>query len=210
MQQAVICVHGMWMKGYEMALLRKRLSEQGYVCYQFRYPSIWRSPAENAQALHRFMEHIDADIIHLVAHSLGGIVVAHLFESHPHQKPGRIVLLGSPLRGSAVAQRLQSSVLTRGFLGQSNKRGLLGDAPRLKCQREVGMIAGTRGIGVGTLIMFGQLAKPNDGTVSVSETDINTLTEHLQVPYNHFTLLIAKPVAQAVASFIKHGRFDRA
>lgn len=210
MQQAIVFAHGIWMKGYEMALLRKRMAAQGYTCHQFRYASLFASPAENAVALNRFMQKIDADIIHIVAHSLGGIIVAHLFEAYPYQKPGRIVLLGSPLRGSVVARRLHASVLTRGFVGQSVQRGLLGNAPHLKCQREVGMIAGTRGIGMGTLVMFGKLPKPNDGTVVVSETDVPNLTEHFQVPYSHFTMLIAKPVAQAVASFLKHGLFSAA
>lgn len=209
MQQAVVLVHGIWMKGYEMNCLRRRLSGQGYTCHQFSYASLFATPAQNAAALDRFLKTIDADIIHLVAHSLGGIVVAHLFEAFPLQKPGRVVLLGSPMRGSAVARRLGGSVLTRGLMGLSVQRGLLGDAPPLKCQREVGMIAGTQGMGVGTFVMLGKLEKPNDGTVSVAETDIPNLTEHLQVPYSHFTMLLAEPVAKAVASFLAVGRFDR-
>jgi ABC-type methionine transport system ATPase subunit len=71
------------------------------------------------------------------------------------------------------------------------------------------LIAGNRGIGVGTFIMLGKLEKPNDGTVAVSETDVSLLKEHLQAPYSHFGILLARPVAQAVASFLRHGRFDR-
>lgn len=208
MQEAVVFVHGIWMKGIEMGLLRKRIASNGYACYQFSYPSLFAPPAKNAANLHRFIiDKIDADVVHIVAHSLGGIVVSHLFESYPYQKPGRIVLLGSPMRGSAVARRLNASVLTRGFLGQSIQRGLLGNSPPLKCQREVGMIAGSSGLGVGTFVMLGQLAKPNDGTVAVDETEISSLHAHLQVPCSHFGMLLNRFVAQAVTYYIKHGKF---
>ena len=210
MQEAVVFVHGIWMKGLEMTLLRRRVSAEGYRCYQFSYASLFSPPSKNAAQLNHFlMQKVEADVVHIVAHSLGGIVVSHLLEAFPHQKPGRLVLLGSPLRGSAVAKHIYRSVLTRGLLGCSVQRGLLGDAPPLKVQRDIGMVAGVQGVGMGTVFMLGGLEKPNDGTVSVKETDVGVLTEHLQVPYSHFSMLWAEPVAMAVVSFLRYGRFDR-
>jgi len=209
MREAVVFVHGIWMKGWEMSVLRRRMAALGYDCYQFSYSSIFARSADNAARLNAFIkEKVEADVVHVVAHSLGGIVVSHLLDAFPLQKPGRIVFIGSPLKGSVVARRLSSHVLTRGFLGLSGVRGLLGNVPRLKSQREVGMIAGTRGIGVGSFVMLGQLAKPSDGTVVVTETDVTALRAHLQVPFSHFGMLFAKPVAQAVGSFLRQGRFD--
>ena len=208
MQEAVVFVHGIWMKGLEMSLLRRRIGAMGYACYQFSYPSLFAPPVKNAAKLNHYLrDKVDADVVHFVAHSLGGVVLSHLFESFPHQKPGRIVLLGSPIRGSAVAKRLHSSMLTRGFIGHSTKRGLLGDLPPLKCHQDIGVIAGNRGLGVGTFVMMGGLEKPNDGTVSVKETDAEVIKEHLQVPYSHFSMLWAAPVAQVVGHFLKYGRF---
>ena len=93
-----------------------------------------------------------AERLHLVAHSLGGIVLHHLFRQFPDLPPGRVVLLGSPVRGSGVARRMAVSPFLRPLLGSNREEGLLGDVPPWPPNRELGVIAGNRGLGVGRLI----------------------------------------------------------
>ncbi len=207
MREAAVFIHGIWLSGMEMALLRRRIRARGYRCHQFRYHSILQTPAENARRLDGFLAQIDADVIHLVAHSLGGIVVLHLFDLNPFQKPGRVVMLASPVAGSALARRLSRGGWLRGLLGRSTERGVLGDAPRWKGRRELGMVAGTRGFGMGKLL-FGGVAHPNDGTVAVAETAREESLLRLHVPYSHFGMLFAAPVARAVANFLTSGDFS--
>ena len=85
MGEAVVLVHGIWMSGIEMSLLRYRLQRCGYKTYQFHYASLRQTPAENAVALNRFLKKIKSTQIHLLAHSLGGIVLMHLFHRFPQQ-----------------------------------------------------------------------------------------------------------------------------
>lgn len=205
MREAVVFIHGVWMCGAEMALLRRRVAAAGYPVYRFRYPSLFATPARNAQRLDAFLAGIDADLVHLVAHSLGGLVLCHLFHDFPAQRPGRVLMLGTPLRGSAVARRLAGWPVLRHLLGRSVQGGLLGDGPGWPPGRPLGMVAGNRGLlGVGLLI--GGLRRPHDGTVAVAETDAPAVTEHLQVPYSHFGMLLARPVADAVVRYLRSGR----
>jgi len=205
-REVVVMVHGIWMKGAEMVLLRRRVAACGYEVHQFSYASLARAPRENAEALNRFLQTLEAKVIHLVAHSLGGIVVLHLFDAFPRQKPGRVVMLGSPIRGSRVAQQMATS-WWRHLLGRSIERGLLGDVPRWRAAHELGMLAGTRSMGIGNLFTLGKLEKPNDGTVSLVNTCSRRIAAHQSVPYSHMGLLVARPVATAVCHFLRHGHF---
>lgn len=207
MKEAVVFVHGIWMTGLELLVLRRRVAACGYVVYPFHYPSLRCSPRQNAERLNAFLQRLDHEVIHLVAHSLGGIVVLHLFDAFPDQKPGRVVMLGTPVRGSVVAERLARSRWTRPFLGRAIEQGLLGDAPRWNSPRELGMIAGTRGIGIGDVLLLGRLPRPNDGTVRLAATETSGLSDRLEVPHSHFGMLYARDVARAICSFLQTGRF---
>jgi pimeloyl-ACP methyl ester carboxylesterase len=206
MRVAVVLVHGLWMRGWEMALLRHRLRERGFACYRFHYASVRRSPAANARALHAYLQTLDAELIHLVGHSLGGIVLLHLFQQQPLQRPGRVLMLATPLLGSVVARRIYAHVLLRPLLGRSVRHGLLGGAPAWGRGRALGMIAGTRGVGSGALLVGG-LEAPHDGVVAVSETRSPGVAVHLQVPYSHLGMLYSAPVAEAVCRFLRDGEF---
>ncbi|MGH8503813.1 MAG: esterase/lipase family protein [Gammaproteobacteria bacterium] len=194
------------MVGLEMLWLKRQLRRQGFECRQFFYRSLINTPRENAHKLHRFLATIDADVVHLVAHSLGGIVVLHLFDREPEQKPGRVLMLGTPLNGSETARRLHARRLTRPLLGRSVDHGLLGGRPPWKARRPLGMIAGTRGIGVGT-VLLGGLPAPSDGTVIVQETRSPEVDVHLCVPCSHAGMLWSPRVAAAIGRFLRSGDF---
>ncbi len=127
-QELVVLVHGIWMTGLEMGLLARRLVATGFVTRRFFYPSLRNSPAENARRLDRYLQRLQAERIHLVAHSLGGILLLHLFDNYTNLPEGRVVLMGSPVLGSRVAQRLDAIPGLRLLLGRSGVSGLLGDA----------------------------------------------------------------------------------
>jgi hypothetical protein len=116
-------------------------------------------------------------------------------------------MMGTPLKGSEIARRLYALVLTRPLLGRSVVRGLLGDRPPWKETRELGMIAGTKSLGMGTVV-FGGLEPPSDGTVRVSETRTPEVSAHLCVPFSHAGMLWSRRAAEAVCGFLKSGEFE--
>ncbi len=209
MQQGdtVVLIHGIWMTGLEMGLLRLRLARCGFRTRQFHYPSLRRSPAGNARRLEAWLERLDAPRVHLVAHSLGGIVICHLLARRVPHRLGRVLMLGSPLRGSALARHLHGKTFTRWLLGRSGERGLLGPVPDCSGRAEIGMIAGTRGFGIGRLL-YTKLPRPHDGTVALTETDHPAIGSRLHLAHGHFGMLFSKRVAEAACRFLDCGRFD--
>lgn len=194
------------MTGIDMTVLRQRLRRCGFRSVQFSYPTVRCNIVQNAQRLQRFITKIDAEVIHFVGHSLGGLVIRQLFHDFPDQRPGRIVTLGTPHNGSLVARRFNRSSLGRMILGHSLERGLLGDIPPWGENRQIGIIAGTLSIGVGQVVHG--LPRPNDGTVAVAETYLNGMTDHVQVHVSHTALLFSRKAANQTCVFLKTGHFD--
>jgi len=208
MREAVVLVHGLWsVAGVDLLKLRNSLNNAGYECHSFNYHVWGKPPAKIAQKLHQFIEKIDAPVVHIVAHSYGGIVTLHMFDQFPFSKNGRVVLLASPVNGSAVGKRISANPMTRWMLGQSNVNGLTGDVPEWKGWRDIGVIAGNIPIGLG--LVAGGPELPHDGTVSVEEAQLKGATDSIIVRESHLSILMSATVAQQVIIFLRTGRFDQ-
>lgn len=205
--ETVVLVHGLWMNGWDMSLLRRRLQQAGYDTHRFSYRSMRSTPMENAMDLNAFLLDLDAAVIHLVAHSLGGLVARHLFHEYPGQRPGRVVTLGTPHQPSTAAQTLAGFPLTRMLLGKSIIKGLLGNAPPWHRDHELGSIAGDMRLGVGMVVPG--IVQPGDGTVGVEETRLEGMTDHTVVHATHTGLLLSKSAADQVIHFLRTGSFKK-
>jgi pimeloyl-ACP methyl ester carboxylesterase len=205
MAETVVIVHGIWMTGLEMQPLAWRLRRCGYRTRVFRYPSLRRSLAQNAARLVARVGQQGDTTVHLVGHSLGGLVILRALQDHPDLVRGRIVLLGSPVNGSVIAQRLFAHRFSRCLIGRSGDGALLDGGLRWHGSRELGRIAGTRPIGIGRLL--GGFDEASDGTVALSETRLAGEHAATTFPSTHFGLLFSRPVARAVCGFLRAGRF---
>jgi len=185
--------------------LRYRLASMGFAAFRFSYPSVGVSPGHNARCLGRFLERIQAPTIHLVGHSLGGLVIRHLFHLSRELRPGRVVTLATPHQGSSVAARLAQTSAGLFALGKSLDHGLRGDAPAWTGARELGVIAGSRSLGLGR--MLATLNGLNDGTLAVSEASLPNATDLVILPVTHFGMLFSAIVARQVGQFLRSGRF---
>jgi pimeloyl-ACP methyl ester carboxylesterase len=202
----VILVHGLWLNGLDMSLLRRRLEKAGFLTHQFFYQSRQAAPAENALALQAFLQKVDAQTVHYVCHSLGGLIIRHLFHNYPDREPGRIVCLGTPHQASRAANTLYRIAPGRWLLGRCIEQGLLGDIPPWKSTHDLGVIAGNLRLGMGLLIPG--IPKPSDGTVAVQETVLEGMTDHIVLPVSHFGMLLSSRVAGQTVNFLKDGRFQ--
>ena len=187
-----------------MSLLRHRLN-QDFRTYQFSYNSVKYSPLENADKLKEFIKDIDAETIHFVGHSLGGLVIRYLYHQYPEQKPGRIVTLGTPHKDSHSAKQIARFAAGKFFLGESIEQGLLGALPNWAGSAELGSIAGTLRFGLGIIIPG--LAVPNDGTVAVDETRFGGMSDHMTLEVSHFGLLLSTKAHEATLNFLQNGKF---
>ncbi len=212
MNTVVVYVHGLWLSGREGGWLRRRLAQDlGAETVAFSYPSVVGDTTTNAHALSKFMGEIRADTVHLVGHSLGGLVILKFFADGAGAQlpPGRVVLLGSPLRGSRAARGLARVPFGKKILGRSAGEELLMPRGReWKEARDLGVIAGDLGVGLGRLVGTG--AEPNDGTVLVEETRLDGATDHLVMRVSHSGMLFSAAVAKQAGVFLRTGTFERA
>ncbi len=203
---SVVTVHGLWMRGNAMAALRRRLAHRGFEFHPFSYRSITASLDDAVAALSEYVDGVPGDTVHLVGHSLGGVLICKLLERRLPARVGRVVCLGSPLRGSKTAARLTRWPggwrLIGRCLGDVNASGGI---RACRAGVEIGSIAGSLPFGVGRLL--GPFSEPNDGTVAVAETVIDGLSDHVVVPVSHVALLWSRQVAAHVEHFIDHARF---
>ena len=93
----IVFVHGAIVTGHEMFLLRGRMERLGYGVRQFHWKSITAPLEYNLDLLARFIAETEADTLHVVGHSMGGVLARLVFERAPDPRPGRIVAIGSPL-----------------------------------------------------------------------------------------------------------------
>jgi len=119
---------------------------------------------------------------------------------------GRVVLLGTPVAGSHCARVLRKIPLLRWITGRVLGQWMA--APGVIPEGvEVGMLAGTRSFGAG--VIFPGLGRPNDGVVSVAETRIDGLHDHIDLRLGHSAMLVSRSCHRAVRAFLETGCFSR-
>lgn len=201
----VLLLHGLWLRGATLIPLRARLRAAGFEAECFDYRSVFAHPREHLARLERrIREWPGQGPVHLVGHSMGGLLSIECARAHPELPIGRILCLGSPLAGSLGAAALAE----RGPLGR-----VLGRAVHLLRQGalplpegfEIGVIAGTLPLGLGH--WFSRFDGAHDGTVSVAETRAPGLRAHLEVRTSHSGLILSRVVAAQAARFLREGRF---
>ncbi|MBY4596567.1 alpha/beta fold hydrolase [bacterium BD-1] len=191
------------MRGFTLWPLARRLRGFGYRAEVFDYASLLHGPAPSVDRLAARLLALSPGPVHLVGHSLGGLVALETAASYAGLPPGRIVCLGSPLAGSSAARGMARRHL--GFwLGRSGTL-LRSGLHALPPGREVGMVAGSHAVGLGQ--WFGDFDGLSDGTVAVWETRLPGLADHRVLPASHSGLLFDARVADLVAGFLRDGRF---
>jgi len=201
----VVLVHGLWMNAAALSVLQMRVRSCGFNVVRFGYPTVRAGLIDSAAQFSRFLKALEADEIHIAAHSLGGLVTLEALELNPDARVRRIVLMGSPIAGSLSGRRLANFHAGRLLMGANS--GVWGKRYSVKAPKgvEVGVIAGTMPIGLGLLV--GKLPRPHDGAVSVSETKLINASDSILLPVSHSAMLFSGSVGRQVCHFLLHGRF---
>jgi pimeloyl-ACP methyl ester carboxylesterase len=204
----VILVHGLWTPPAVLMPHARWLRRRGYHTLRFGYRSVRASLSQNAQALQRFVAEADASDIHLVGHSLGGLVILDMLRRDADSRLRRVVLLGTPCIDSHCARRLARVAGMPALLGRSINEWMArdpGTASAPHCAVEVGVLAGTRSVGLGRVVPG--LPRPNDGVVTVAETCLPGAADHIVLPVAHSEMLVSPRCAAQIDAFLTSGRF---
>jgi len=204
----VVLVHGLWNRGWMMAYMARSLRMLGHDVRVFSYPTRAADLDGHADALHEFVhEGASREVMHFVGHSMGGLVILDMLSRYDDLPPGRVVLMGTPVKGSAVVRRL-AKLPGQDFIFGKARGDLLRGYRHSPEGRETGMIRGTRPFGFGRIA--GKQAEPNDGSIRVSETELEGLSDAVELEVSHSEMLVSKAVVKQVEHFLRFGRFEKA
>lgn len=202
----VVLVHGLWMNGFAMLPLAWRLEHCGFAVTRHGYRSVSRGLQENARALAVVCNRQTARL-HLVGHSLGGLVILAMLAEHTEIPVHRVVLLGSPYADSAAVHGMERFGWSRRAIGRSVRDWLDQPRPAIPDGVELGVIAGDLPVGLGRV--FVRMPAASDGVVLVEETHVPGARDSVLLHTSHSAMLISPAVAAQVCAFLATGRFAR-
>jgi len=163
--------------------------------------------ADITERLQQYVQDLKAGTLHLVGHSLGGLVIYRFLERFPKQPPGRVVFLGTPCVCSRAATAAARYRWLAPLVGKCVAEELLVEKRRCwELKRDLGIIAGTQRLGLGQFLAH--FDEDCDGTVAVSETKLPGASDHLTLPVSHMGMLLSARVARETAHFLRHGHFS--
>ena len=208
-KEIIVLLHGLGRSTTSMWWLAARLEEAGYHVQRVGYHSLTQTPdeilREVSQQINRCCLHHPRRI-HFVGHSLGGLMVRAYLQKYRIDNLGRVVLLGTPNKGSEVADYFIDSWMMK-FLGPTAK--LLGtdehSFPRsLRAPYyPVGIIAGENESNWNDSVIPGK----DDGLVSVESAKLNGMTDFMVIRTSHSMMRYNREVAEQTIEFIQHGEF---
>ena len=187
----------------------------GFATLNLGYYSRRKSLEALAEDVHpeiaRFVDNF-AGSTHFVGHSMGGLLTRVYLARHRPSRLGRVVMLGTPNGGSEIADRLKNFAAYRAYFGPAGQqltteRDSATQAILPAVDYPVGVIAGNRSIDPISSTLF--LPSPNDGRVSVKNTKLAGMTDHIIVSASHTWLAQNQSAIDQTIAFLRDGRFSR-
>ncbi|MCH2189873.1 MAG: alpha/beta hydrolase [Gammaproteobacteria bacterium] len=218
-KEAVILLHGLGRTRFSLHKIASSLKSD-YRVINTGYPSRRYSIEALAEiAIRPSLEKCrDANKVHFVTHSMGGILVRQYLSNHTIDNLGNTVMLGPPNQGSELVDFFTSKPLLASIfktvngpagiqLGTSanskpNSLRPNGDYPS---NFNVGIIAGSKSNNpfFDTLI-----SGDHDGKVSVERSHLQGQTDHIVVPFDHTFMMQKDSVIDQVKAFLISGKFN--
>ena len=208
----VVLLHGLARTDRSFSKMEAALVDAGYDVINFGYPSRSNDiESLAAEVIPNALSRAKAgNEVHFVTHSMGGILIRQYLGKKPIENLGRVVMLGPPNKGSQVVDKLQDVPgfeLINGPAGMQLGTGEMSVPSQLgPANFEVGIVAGTRSI---NLILSIMLPSPDDGKVSVENTKLEGMSDHIELPVAHPFLMTNQRVIEQVIRFLKTGKFDK-
>jgi pimeloyl-ACP methyl ester carboxylesterase len=213
-QDGVVLLHGISRTARSFRKMQTTLEGSGFATLNLDYASRRKALEALAEDIHPAIE-LFADgltgAVHFVCHSMGGLLARVYLARYRPQRLGRVVMLGTPNSGSEIADRLKNFGAYRAFFGPAGQqlgtqRSALDHAMLPPVDYPVGIIAGNRSIDpvAGTM-----LPKPHDGRVSVENTRLDGMADHIVMETSHPWLVRNGPAIEQTIVFLRDGEFRR-
>ncbi|HGS4697700.1 TPA: triacylglycerol lipase [Vibrio parahaemolyticus] len=203
----IIILHGLYMHGLVMQPLSQKLRKLGYETQVISYNTVAIDESSLFDSIDHSLNPLTANV--LVGHSLGGLMIKRYLAN---RKPttsliSHVVAIGSPLKGASIVGRIQDLGLGA-ILGNSPHHGLNKHDDAWAFPQKLGSIAGTVPIGARPLLIRNDNTM-SDGTVTVEETRLDGMQDHIEVKQTHTSLIYNTFVPQQIVHFIRTDYFRR-
>lgn len=210
-RECVVLLHGLLRSSASMDEMAQALGKAGYATANIDYSTRAGPIRELAeQAVPEGLKACrGADEIHFVAHSMGGILLRQYAARHGGEGIGRVVMLGPPNQGTEAVNKLLEVPGMAYLLGPAGRE--LGTGKDYLPARlppvdfETGIIAGTQAF---NLLLSLLVADPDDGTVSVRNTEVAGMCAHVAMDVTHFLMMYNEEVIAQTLHFLRHGEFS--
>lgn len=200
----LVMLHGLGRTRRSLAWLGERLESDGHHIVNLDYPSTRRGLDDHVAQVREVVTHLaGAARVSFVTHSLGGIIARGLLADvrwPAALTPVRMVMIAPPNGGAALARVLEGSMprLFEAVMGPSGRqisRGVPYPSPKIPFM----VVAGSQRDGDGLNPI---LKGDDDGVVTVEETRLQGMTEHLVVPAVHTMVMDHAQTRDAVRRFL--------
>ena len=209
---SVILLHGLARSDSSMEKMERVLSERGYCVQNVSYESTSYDIETLASiAIEPALAACPDDSpVHFVTHSMGGILVRQYLSENRIDHLGRVVMLGPPNKGSEVVDKLGEFPgfhFVNGDAGLQLGTGETSVPNQLGAANfDLGVIAGTSSI---NLILSSMIPGTDDGKVSVENTKLEGMNDHLEMSVTHPFMMQNSAVIEQVIHYLENGRFKR-
>jgi pimeloyl-ACP methyl ester carboxylesterase len=211
-RDGVVLLHGISRTARSFRRMQAAIEDAGLATLNQGYASRRKALEALAEDIHpaidRFAESIEGSV-HFVCHSMGGLLARVYLARHRPKHLGRVVMLGTPNGGSEIADRLKNLGAYRAFFGPAGQQLGTRRDPAIDellppVDYPVGVIAGNRSIYPITSVM---LPKPHDGRVSVENTRLDGMADHIVIGASHPWLVRNGEAIEQTIAFLKGGKF---
>jgi hypothetical protein len=205
-KETVVLLHGMGRSRASLWVLDMRLRQAGYITLNFPYVTHSKTVRALSDDLHAFIkDNVTTKRYHLVAHSLGNVIIRDGFHTGYPPGLGRVVMMAPPNGPADLARALKDNPIYQWFSGDSGQK--LASAEFFKDlpvpDVEFGIIAGDRG-------QFLTFEEPNDSVVTVESTKLEGMTDWVLIHQAHSFIMNSKEAAEYCVNFLRTGSFHPA
>ena len=209
-QEIIVLLHGLGRSNIAMWRLAGRLEDAGYEVHQVGYSSIHTSATEIIDDITKQINDCCARksrTVHFVGHSLGGLLIRAYLQNNRIDLLGRVVLIGTPNKGSGIADRFKGNCLVELLVPSVSALGT--DDESLPNRLEapyypVGVIAG-----IYNSDNEDYLPGRDDGLVTVESAKLKGMTDFILVESGHSFMRYNEEVAKQTIAFLKNGTFSK-
>lgn len=211
----VVLLHGLAGSHWNWIGMSALLQRNGYHVLSVNYPSRAQTIEQSAQVIVSALAECKqqrATPVHLVGHSLGGLLIRQYLQQYGNADIGRVVMLGTPNHGSELSNQVPAQWPHERVIAS-----WLGPAVAQLNTRPDGFIAQLAEPSVPTGIIAGYLTPTpwlnrrfdtaNDGLVAVYSTRLTRMQDFILLPLVHASLPFNVDAQRQTVWFLKTGQF---